>query len=62
MSPESESITTGNLFLDQLPRNVIEAVMLSLKSVSLKRGETIFEPNKPFEKLYFRPVVLSRSS
>jgi CRP-like cAMP-binding protein len=53
MSPGSQTTTTGNLFLDHLPPHVVEAIAPSLKSVSLKRGEPIFEPDKPFERVIF---------
>jgi hypothetical protein len=43
----------GNRLLDSLPDALGQQLADSLESVELKQGQTIHEPNKPIQHVYF---------
>ncbi|HEY1680412.1 MAG TPA: Crp/Fnr family transcriptional regulator [Candidatus Tumulicola sp.] len=53
MAPVPEKTTTGNLFLDHLPPQVLAAIRPSLTFASFRRGETIFESDAAYQRVLF---------
>ncbi len=45
--------SSGNLFIDSLPRHVAERIVPSLTITSLQHGQVLARPNEPANALYF---------